>query len=340
MATNDNQSRTEMVKKRPEEWLEHAESDAAKVAIQEIVDNQVGVIMRVRNEHLINNVDLLSSKVMKSSLPKEIRTEMAGLGSRLRAVIHEVSLRIEGRKYKKCEQGVGELDLSANERQQAQRLIFADKEVNVSCQTLRCTVDIVCDVNRRIIRQFEDAESRGGSNTQPSLVLGNAIIVFELTNYVIEYLEHFSVEGIRDLVAIQQEVAKKVVDLRRKEATLKAKAQSEPANELRDNINKNIQARIASLDLVSQEWEKYISSIRSVEDRLTPEIKSKLRDLSLIRSNAENQLQLLELVAVTAVVKESIQAIQGTIANLEKMELISLTPQRVQQLLNLTGKTR
>ncbi|HEY9404849.1 MAG TPA: hypothetical protein VIQ24_19485, partial [Pyrinomonadaceae bacterium] len=170
------------------------------------------------------------------------------------------------------------------------------------------------------------------------LIFGNALLVYELTDFVIGYIESFKVQGIDEIENLHETMRKKFEQFRSEQEQLKKQVQTDEVDAaVREQILLDIRNREQSIDIVVNEWDDYVKTIKELISE-TGTVKKRLPTLRAIRDNAKSQINLLEAVAVMQIVQSNIGALNATIATLEKMELVSLSPDRVRSLLGIKNK--
>lgn len=320
----------------PEELVEIAERRAGSQALDQVVEKHLNQVMEIREKFPLNDLDLVTVKISQNkTLPEAIRNEVGNLRGKLRALIEEVARRIEERKYKSSEVAIQELKLSYTERERVNALINADKNVHISYQSLKIAVESFSEFNKLIIKRLEESEMAGNVQAERNLVLGNALLVYELTDFVITYVQGFKVKGVEEISQLHNDMLNKIKHLRQEQEELKQKAQSDEIDlPVREQILANIQARESSIEILTSEWDSYVKTIKELESDVDL-VRKKLPTLSLIRDNAKSQINFLEAMAVMQIVKDSLDTLAKTIGTLEKIELVSLSPDRVRRLLGI-----
>jgi len=318
----------------PEELLEKAQRDAGNQAVAILIDKHLDSVMHARANYRISDQDLLSKSVVRNrDIPDSVRAEISQLHARIRSIIQEVASRIEERKYKTAEEAIDNMHLSLMDRERAQQIVQADKKVHVSYQALKTTVEFFANLNQIIIDKLEKA---GTPQSEANLVLGNAILVYELTDYVIGYIENFTINGVDEIQRLHAETKQKIADLRRLQLDLEKRAQSELVEEaVGSQTTADIKARERSVDLLEQEWANYVEAATSLRSEVG-KIRDKLPTLELIRDNAKVQIDLIQAFAMLRILKQNIGTMRATIITLEGMKLVSLSPNRVRRLLGIS----
>ncbi|NJN92819.1 MAG: hypothetical protein HC875_01370 [Anaerolineales bacterium] len=319
--------------RHPEELIEKAERQAGNQAISQVVDKHLAQVMGIRSQYPISNFDLLSANIVNvSQIPEKLRIETGRLQNKIRIIIEEVASRIEERKYRSSEQAIESMPLAYVDRIKARELVQADKQIHVSYQALKTTVEFFADLNQMIIDKIEKSPSAA---SETNLVLGNAILVYELTDFLIGFIEDFRVRGVEEILKLYQETQIKTKEFRHKEEALRRKAEAEEIDAaVREQTLGDIGNRERSIKLLEEEWEDYIKTIKSLQNEVGV-VHKKLPTLELIRENAKTQIELIQAVAMLQILKQNIGALEGAILTLEKIKLITLSPTRVRRLLGI-----
>jgi hypothetical protein len=315
--------------------LERAERGACTDAVDKVVENHIRAIIDIRSSYPVNDRDLFSGSIgQNQAIPEAVRQRVADLHGRIRRIIEAVAMRIEERKYRSSEQAIAEMHLAYSDQQRAKELILADKQVHISFQTLRTAVQMFAHLNELIIQKIEQRTT--SDLTETNLVLGNAILVYELTDYAINFFEDFSVRGIGEINTLHGAARKKIAELRGQQQALRRMSEAsgiEPT--VQEQIVADIESRDRSIDLLETEWQQYVESITSSTNEIK-EVRSKIPTLELIRENAKVQIGVIGAVGMLKILKQNVGTMETTILTLEKMKLVSLSPSRVRRLLGIT----
>jgi hypothetical protein len=170
---------------------------------------------------------------------------------------------------------------------------------------------------------------------EANLVLGNAITVFELTEFVIRYVERFRLDGHDDIHRLHRE-AKVRLDAKRTEQQALARRASAPAIEadVREQILDVIRTRESAIGELEREWDKYLSEIDSMRSAIS-EVYAKVPTLEVIRDNARLQIDVMQEVAVLRFLRLNADALKGTISTLQGFRLAPLSGSRVRRLIGV-----
>jgi cell division protein FtsB len=250
----------------------------------------------------------------------------------MRTIIEGVARRIEERKYQSAQDAIEGMRLAYADRLRAHELIEADKRIHISYQTLRTTVETFSELNQSVINKLERATD---PRSETNLILGNAILIFEITDFLIGYLQRFNVDGVTDIQRLHEETKKKTEELRQQQRDLERLASAPSIDEtVREQTLNDIRNRESSIGLLEREWAQYILSIQSLEEECGT-LRGKIPTLELIRENARVQINLIQAVAMLQILKQNVGTIQATIVTLENMKLVTLSTWRVRRLLGV-----
>jgi hypothetical protein len=189
-------------------------------------------------------------------------------------------------------------------------------------------------MNDMILRRIAASERSDDRTTERNLVLANAILVYELTDYVIQYVEHFQLEGVEEILQIQRSELKKLSELQKHQSHLRKRARASSTPDFRDTTLASIDALEDSMNVIRQEWESYTDEVKEMQSRVGP-IAQRLHDLKVLRDLAGMQIRVFEAAAAVGILKRNILALEDAMKGLEKLQLASLTPDRVRRLFYL-----
>lgn len=320
---------------RAEEILESVEKQAGMGAMYTLTDKHLQALMLLREQFRIEDVDLISQSIASNQrIDHTIRHQISSLHDKMALLIREVASKIESEKYQTAEEAINGMKLSMSQREKVSALIAADKKLHTSCQTLKIAIEAFSELNKLIFSRLEN-EGALDPSEEYKLVLGNALLVYELTDFSIRFIERFNIQGIQEIEAIHSDMKRTITSLRNEQNTLFKQAKSpdiEPF--LREQVQADIQHRAESIALLEQEWVSYMDTVKILEGE-TGIVGKKLPSLRLIRDNAKAQINALAAVAVLKIVQNNIRAIEGAVLQLEQLQLASLSADRVKRLLGI-----
>jgi hypothetical protein len=313
--------------------IEQAQRQAGIGVVGQVMDRHITGVLSIRASYMLDDTDLLTSNITrKNNVPQAVRDEIAGLHNNIRDIIEQISSRIEEGNYKDAEQAIANLPLAYAERQRASNLVLADKRMHISYQTLKVTVEFFSELNQIVLRRIERENS---PQKESNMMLGNAIMIYELTDFVIRYIEGFTVNGATDIEKLHNETKQKIADLRNQQKALEQRAMAQGIEPIvREQTLEDIRNREAAMDELEREWNKYTSEVKQLYSTVG-EVRGRVPTLEVIRENAQVQITLIQLVAMLRFLKQNSDAIKGTVDALKGFRLAPLSPNRVRRLLGI-----
>jgi len=298
--------------------------------LQDILNRQLDRLIGIRMSYRVDGADLLSSNISRATdVPADIRAEVRALHEKIRRLIAHFALTIEGGKYGETERLVNNLP-ARSMQERAVRLVEADKELHVSYETLRLTVSFFGDFNVAVLDAIKETPS---ADRQLHMMFGNAIMLYELADYVIGFVENFTPGGLQDLESLHQEALRRVETTREAQQRLREQAEREGIDvAVRDGILRDVKQREEALITFQEEWGRYLADVKQLYSPLA-EVRGKIPNLELIRENARIQIEVLEMVSMLRFLKESSSSIRATVDILKGFQLVPLTASRVRRLL-------
>ncbi len=315
----------------PEDPLEQPKRSAGAHALGRLLDTHIQWLSDIRTRYHVGDSQLLSTEIASAgNVPVELRSQIGSLHQRMSAIIYQVAMNIENDKYRESEQLPQSIP-NLMERERAARLVQADKAIHVSYQSLALTVSFFSELNETILTRIEQEQS---SQRQTQMMFGNAIMIFELASFVIDYIARFTLGGAAEVDKLHQETLRQVAKIRSDEEALAADALREgiePA--VREGILQDSRHRTAALELFLDEWNRYVADTKEFHKRVA-EVQNKIPTLELIRRNARIQLDVLELVAMLRFLRQNADAVRATVESMQGFKLAPLTPAKVRRLIS------
>jgi uncharacterized membrane protein len=315
----------------PPDPVEQLRRSTGLRAVGNLLEQHVGKVLTIRQRYDLNDVDLLSRNIARErDLPRRVRDEVTGLHERIRAVIEQIASQIEQGRYADVERAVASFQAGYAERERAQRLIEADKGVQAAYDALRMTVEFFSELNRTVLMRIE---SETAPDRQSTMMFGNAVMIYELTDFVIGYIQAFTVNT--DLEQFHVEAKQRVQQTREQQKALEEMARNpdvEPV--VRDQILEDIRNREAAFDELEREWDRYLAEFRQLRLRVD-EVRGKVPTLATIRENARIQIMTLQLVAMLRFLKQNSDSIKGAVDTLQGFRLAPLSSTRVRRLIGV-----
>ncbi len=335
------QTTSDPIATRAQELEELAEKQAGTSALQKIVQKHLSLVEEIRDKFPLDGIELLSDHLANHrSIVGSVNNEVGKLREKIRVVVEEVAAAVENRKYKASEEAIAKMSLGFKERARVNSLLSADKDRLISCQSINTAIEIFSELNKLIKQQIEDSTKTGDRQRERNLLLFNAILVYELTDFLIKYIGSFEARGIEIIYNTYNESMEKNAELKAKLELIRQQAQSENINSAsRMSTLADVAMREKAIELVSAEWDRYMDQIDKTQQEISLLQNTNIPTLELIRLNAESQIDAIEVISVLQIVNRSLGALQQAQETLEGMELVSLSEERVYRLLGIDDRT-
>jgi inorganic pyrophosphatase len=326
----------------PDDLIEIANKESAKLAGIQVAKNHIDALMHIRSElNTVNDEELLSTNINRiSGVPDQIHQQISNLQTKFQNIINAVAVKIEDNKYKSSEEAVEDMQkrgiISAAQKNLTQQLVSADKQLHISCQSLKVTVDFFTSLNEHMVQEIEECKN---TDQEYRLVLGNAILVYELANFVIKYLQSFETKGISEIKAVESEIDRKIQKIKTEIKELKNKAQNDKIfPEVKQNILSNVVDREEAVKTMRNAWDDYLGEVKTLSGETDSFVGKWLPNIELIRDDAKNQITTLDAVAIVKVLRGNLNALNSVGKSIKAIPLVSLSPDRVRRLLGIDKK--
>jgi hypothetical protein len=309
--------------------LDEAKRAGEAQALSQTLGSHIERLRNIRGNYSLEDSELLSPNIARArDIPKRVRDDVSQLHARIRDIIEQVASNIEGGKYQETESVAKNLP-GRSERERAIRLVEADKEIRISYETLRLTVEFFSELNSQVLARIQQERSE---DRRIQMLFGNAITIYEMADFVIDYIESFSPGGFRELDTLHQETLRRIEKAREDQESLAASARRDGIEpKVREGILEDVRIRGDALDAFQQEWDNYVAETKQFQGRVD-EVHKKIPTLELIRENARVQLNILELVSMLRFLRQSADAFKAAVETLQGFRLAPLTASKVRRL--------
>lgn len=300
-------------------------------AVRRVLDRHVEQLREVRARYAIDDADLLGSRISKSSdIPSAVQAELAQLHERIRAIIQQIAQTIQQGRYADVDRAVLGLDAGRNEQVRAQRLVAADKDLQISYESLRLTVEFFSELNQQVLLRMEAPRDSGQLS---AMMFGNAIMIYELTSFVIEFISRFQLQD--NLRALHDEAMQSIERTRQKQYALQQRATDDRIDsDVKNQILEDIRWREAALSAVENEWTQYFHEVDEMKEKVR-DVHGRIPTLELIRDGAEIQVETLQHLALLRFLRQNSSSIRGAVNTLQGLRLAPMTASRVRVLLGV-----
>lgn len=198
---------------------------------------------------------------------------------------------------------------------------------------MRVAVQLFNYVNDHIIEQLNKAEQDGDTKEARRLVLVNAVLVYELADFAIRYLDQFSIKGIDTIEEVERVIKQKANDIDINCKQLEATIQGvDFPQESRPSFERDIQNKREIREMMLKEWENYKSQIGTVQSQAA-DVRKRSRAVLLARKiQAEGNLHVAECSYWIGQAKNALKDIEGLTNDALDLVVAPLTVERVQTL--------
>jgi hypothetical protein len=319
------------------------EKNAGCQAVLTYLQDYTKKVRDIQEKYAFSNRDIMSPRLIDN--PKLSLEEMAALEDlkrKLDHIINEVAERVEKHRISSYDDYTQRYELNAYDKLRVNSLVSSVRDINKSIQKIKFTVETFSRCNKYVINALDECIKMGDLSQSRIMVLGNMLLIYELANYMISFLEKFKLDGFDDILQLSQKEVEKIGNTMQDLQKLKLDADNtEIEPEVRQHIFENLGDRERSLESFKEEWDKYINGIEGVQGRVGS-LKNKIPTLKLIRDNAQNQLDFFEIMKifgvmmVTEAVRKNLDTLEIVALPLDEIELISLPPHKVYTLIGLS----
>jgi len=305
--------------------------------IQDELDMQAGFVVDLQQNFELRNVELLSSHVIANkNIHKDIKARVHEYSQNIQKILFATANFIEEEKFRSVDDAINAINLSKFDKKRLLNLVNAQKNLSFSYSTLSAVIEILKIANKNILNEIKTldiADSVDKRMNKTALFLKNAIIVYELTNFVVEYLSSFQLKGIDDIKIVQQEVYRDIENNHLADVALK-KQVANASERLQGTMTQEIEQRENVRNKIKEKWENMLDQIQG-QTKTVDEAKNFIKDLSVVRANAKNRIEILNIMATTALIENSLSMVSELATNMQDWALPPLDEKTACELLGL-----
>jgi hypothetical protein len=318
------------------------EKNAGYQAVLTYLQDYTKKVRDIQEKYAFSNRDVMSPRLIDNpKLTSEELATLADLKRKLDHIIHEVAERVEKHRVISYDDYTQRYELNAYDKLRINSLVSSVRDINKSIQKIKFTVENFSRCNKYIINELDECIAKNDFSKSKMFVLGNMLLIYELANYLINFLESFKLDGVDDIVQLSQKEVEKISTTMQALQKLKLDADSPEIDpKVKDQVVSNLNDREKSLETFKEEWDKYTAGINDVQSKVG-NLKDKIPTLKLIRDNAQNQLDFFEIMKIFGVmmvaetVRKNLDTLEMVTLPLDEIELISLPPHKVHTLIGL-----
>ena len=319
------------------------EKNAGYQAVLTYLQDYTKKVRDIQEKYAFSNKDIMSPRLIDNpKLSTEELATLADLKRKLDNIIHEVAERVEKHRVISYDDYTKRYELNAYDRLRVNSLVGSVRDINKSIQKIKFTLENFSRCNKFIINELDECVEKGDFNRGKMFVLGNILLIYELANYLINFLEKFKLDGVDEILQLSQKELGKINTTMQALQKLKLDADApEIDTRVKEQVITNLNDREKSLETFKEEWDKYTAGINDVQSKVG-NLKDKIPTLKLIRDNAQNQLDFFEIMKIFGVmmvaetVRKNLETLEIVTLPLDEIELISLPPHKVHTLIGLS----
>ena len=291
-------------------------------------------VLDVRKGIDVKNSDLVANTLSKQipALRWYVKRSVSNLQAELKEIIYEIAVEHEKLRFEPLRNDFEKLNgVSKRHLDRGNAILDSEQQMFISYHSVFFACKACSEVNKNILSRIKSGVSSNSNELE--LMLKNAVIVYEVTNLIIDIIENFELNGLKEFQTLRDIVFKELAEAESNSQKNVAQANhpSIPPHQRHDTITRNLNLK-ESAQIVRTQWMRFEDQIYKMRQN-TGGLLERLPSLILTRDNAKVQLDFLELLAVTQMMNQNIQAIDG-LANLE-LELAPLNPYDVCRLIGL-----
>ncbi len=319
------------------------EKNAGYQAVLTYLQDYTKKVRDIQEKYAFSNRDIMSPRLVDNpKLSSEELATLAELKRKLDNIINEVAERVEKHRVISYDDYTKRYELNAYDRLRVNSLVSSVRDINKSIQKIKFTVENFSRCNKFIIKELDECVEKGDFTRSKMFVLGNMLLIYELANYLINFLEKFKLDGIDEILQLSQKELAKISTTMQALQKLKLDADAPEIDaRVKEQVISNLNDREKSLELFKEEWDKYIGGINDVQSKVGS-LKDKIPTLQLIRDNAQNQLEFYEIMKIFGImmvaeaVRKNLDTLEIITLPLDEINLISLPPHKVHKLIGLS----
>ena len=282
-----------------------------------------------------SNVDILSDQIVPSSkLSEPIKQKIQEYRKGVREYILMTAALIEKGKFNDIDQVVSGIQVGESEKRRIELLLSGYKKLSFSMETIRVTVDFFSIANKSIADQVKSVSRN--SPEFSDLMLKNAVLIYELTGFLVEYLENFGISGIEDIEKVRRDIESQLNQTEKAIDELEQDKALDSDPELKKRVLANNTERKAILQIIRQKWASFEGVISTNKESANSTIIKLVPNLKIRQKEAKIQVMILGLVGIMKAIDDNI-ALANEFEDVKKLELAPLTADDIRELLNLEG---
>lgn len=279
------------------------------------------------NQHLARVIGLRKDIAVKDSqlvsddlgrrvplLRWHVRMKVNSLRSDMREIIREIANTYESERFDELASTLKQnKDLNRLQSERGCSVLATERKLFISYNSLFFACRICAQLNDALIRDIDTVNCQSmNRKVEMELLLRNALMVYEISSLMIEMISGFQLDGEAEFMKLQADVFKELEESEEFAHRIVLEASGSPLiceSKRREAVRRE-QAMTSNAGIIRDEWRKFglaIDTMRAAAAAL--KIHRNMAELRLTRDMAKNQLDVLELVSVTQIMRDNFQAI-------------------------------
>ena len=318
-----------------------------KSTCDEMSDYQKGLKQIPELSDIItSNECILSDSILSNSdIPGVISSKIRDYCSEMRLIIESTAAHIEKEKFETVEQAVEDIRVGIAEKRMLQDLLKAQQKVSFSFTTIDIATDIFLRINESLIDQLNNTSLSRESNKYYDLMLKNAIIIYEFTDFLINYLKNHSILGRDDIEKVKRAVEEKIEKseennklIEEKIEAFKKDSEFEKDSEITEEATTEVKQSRSIAKMSRDRWSKFDEKMAYLQDEFES-IKKVIPELELKNLTAKARLYNLDIVMMIRSFKANIKLI-NKVADVKKFKLQPFSINDAKELLGIDHTTK
>jgi len=296
-------------------------SKAADLIIREFDDQADGAISIAQTKE-ISNVDLVSdSLIAHRDIHGEIKKSIHERSDKIAKMISGLAYFLEQEGIKSSDEAFSKIKDASPTRAvttKIENLEKSQEKIRLSFSSLSTLIDVFSVAMKKISEETALPLEKGHASAmkRANLYLKHAIIVYELSSFVFNYLSSFGLSGVDDLRKIHRDVMTDIKAQVRELDIRDAKLRNSADDFAPAMLDKNKKKRVIFSE-IERQWDEILDKISSTE-KSVGDAKGLLGTLELIRDDARSDMATLNIIATTATVKNTIKSIGDLSAKIKQ----------------------
>lgn len=286
-------------------------------------------------QHEVRNIDILGSNLIANrNLPAKIRSNVQNYRDNLHKIIHGVAAFIEEQKFATADEAINNLQMAPFDRSRLERFYHSQKSLSLSIETLNVMIEIFSKVNHAILDKITEVKKQSQGANLTRLYLQNAVLVYELTDFVISFIENTGLGGMEDIELIKNETLEYIEETEIEDKGLMARSSQASRQATKDIVLKDIENRNQVRALARQKWSEFEKRIQELKKDANA-VNLIIPDLELIQMNAQSQVKLLHIIAISQIVENNLDIVRSI--GIDGLAIASLTPEDACKMLGISS---